>query len=296
MDADDISLPNRLALQVDFLDRHPKVAALGGAVACIDANGVFTGVVGTLPSSKEAIRRSLLLWSPLAHPTVMMRKSAFEAVGGYRRAFELAEDYDLWLRMAERFELANLPTCLLYHRVHPGQVSSRRKEQQMIAYLATRAAAEVRRVKGYDPFNKHSSQVTCKTLVALSATSNQVMEVIIEGTLRLAALRLHEGEKMTARRLFEAVCAKDPKALTSFAVMCGLSYQADGTVFRQFVQREQNLRRAIGAYNLGCGWFFVNRGKICTGVKLVVSGFSTDLGLVPLAIFWVFHRVLSRRF
>jgi hypothetical protein len=83
--------------------------------------------------------------SALAHPTVMMRRDAVMAVGGYRPAFEPAEDLDLWLRLAERGRLANLGAVLLKYRVHPTSVSQRRRvEQQRRSYEAVAEACHRR--------------------------------------------------------------------------------------------------------------------------------------------------------
>ena len=108
LDADDIALPDRLALQVHYLDRHPQIAILGGAVELIDELGRRLGVEGRRESDRE-IRHTLLKHSPFVVSTVTMRAEEFRTAGGYRRAFaDTAEDYDLWLRMMERCRAATL--------------------------------------------------------------------------------------------------------------------------------------------------------------------------------------------
>jgi hypothetical protein len=91
----------------------------------------------------------LLRHSCLAHPAVTMRRSALQAVGGYR--FKGVEDYDLWLRMSERFELANLPEPMILHRLHLQSLSLRILEKIARDAWAVCAAARLRRASGIDP-------------------------------------------------------------------------------------------------------------------------------------------------
>jgi GT2 family glycosyltransferase len=143
MDADDIAAPHRLAAQVARMHANPDLGLLGGNVTVIREDGQRIHDVRYPPSDVE-VRALLPKSSAFAHPTVMMRRSAFEQIGGYRPAFVDAEDYDLWLRFAEHYQLANLPTSILRYRLHPGQVSSRRRQQQIISTAAAQVAAALR--------------------------------------------------------------------------------------------------------------------------------------------------------
>jgi len=150
MDADDIAFPDRLARQAEFLDHHPGAALVGSAVVRIDAAG--REVKRTVcPTTHAEIVSELERYNCFTHSTIMMRADRLAAVGGYRAAYLHAEDYDLWLRLAERGELANLSDPLLYYRVYPDQVSIRHIEQQVISSVGARAAARVRRTTGADP-------------------------------------------------------------------------------------------------------------------------------------------------
>jgi GT2 family glycosyltransferase len=104
MDADDVALPERFARQVAHLDAEPAVDVLGCRVALLDDGAPFgnAGMRAYVDWSNtlvthEAIAADMLVESPLAHPSVMMRAAALRGLGGYR-AFEGPEDYDLWLR------------------------------------------------------------------------------------------------------------------------------------------------------------------------------------------------------
>jgi hypothetical protein len=150
MDADDVAFPERLGRQVEFLDRHPQVALVGSSVVRIDESSREIKL-SACPTSHAEIVRALTEYNCFTHPTVMLRKSMLVAVGGYRDAYRHAQDYDLWLRLAERYELANLADPLLYYRVYAGQVSVRHLEQQIISVVGTRAAARARGASRKDP-------------------------------------------------------------------------------------------------------------------------------------------------
>lgn len=119
MDPDDVARPNRFERQFEYLQKHPEVVALGTAVQLIDADGVNLGCP-TLAIDHEAIDRQLIkgVGAALCHPTVVIRRSAFEQVGGYDERYPTAQDLDLFLRLAEIGQLANLPEVLLSYRQH----------------------------------------------------------------------------------------------------------------------------------------------------------------------------------
>jgi hypothetical protein len=150
MDADDIAHCDRFVIQVAFLDEHPEVAVVGSAVTLIDAHGRAIRDAH-YPEGPAAVAEVLRTGSALAHPAVMMRKDAVIAVGGYRPAYQYAEDYDLWLRMAERYALANLPDRLLYYRQHAAKLSVAYAAEQGLATRIAQFAARCRRAGKPDP-------------------------------------------------------------------------------------------------------------------------------------------------
>lgn len=115
-DADDICLPYRLERQVAFLDAHPDVDVLGGGLE------IFTAEAGTIairdyPVDPDVIERRFQTTTPIAHPTVMMRKSVLDRFGGYDPSFRFAEDLDLWLRLLNHgVRFSNLPEVLVRYR------------------------------------------------------------------------------------------------------------------------------------------------------------------------------------
>ena len=128
MDCDDRSLPNRLEVQLEWLQRNPDVCALGTAVEYIDDNGRVFGR-SALGSGKRygldgAVRRSVLV-----HPSVMMRKDAVFAVGCYsvNDLTTRAEDYDLWCKLCENGGmLANTNEILFQYREDESNIVKRK--------------------------------------------------------------------------------------------------------------------------------------------------------------------------
>ena len=139
MDADDVAAPDRLARQWSYMESHPRVAVLGTWYHLIDSADRVHGNV-SCPTSNFEIRRSLFYRNPICHPSVMLRRDAILAKGGFLGG-QNAEDYDLWLRICldKDLHFANLPDYLLSYNVEPGGAARRSR----MAY-ANVAAAQIR--------------------------------------------------------------------------------------------------------------------------------------------------------
>ena len=143
MDGDDIALPERFATQVAWLDANPQAGVLGTGCTCIDQQGRVTDRKFDNVLTPQAILDDLRNGPPLCHPSVMMRRDAVRAVGGYHRAYRHCEDYDLWLRLSEQVAMANLPERLLLYRQSETQVSTAHAfEQKIGAAIAWEAHVE----------------------------------------------------------------------------------------------------------------------------------------------------------
>lgn len=152
MDADDISMPTRFEKQISYLRAHTDVDVVGCWTELIDKRGNLLDAIEKYPPSPTEIRRQLLSnKNPLAHPTVMMRSDRVKTLGGYRKPLKAAEDFDLWLRMAETGELANIAEPLLKYRLHPDQVSAKQRLAQSFASELAFICSEERRAARKDP-------------------------------------------------------------------------------------------------------------------------------------------------
>jgi len=139
-DADDIAAPDRLAKQVAFLNRNPDVMAVAGAFRHIESDGQVTGTF-FLPAVSEADPKWVPAREPyLLHPFLMLRRTAMEAVGGYRYVYH-AEDSDLYWRLQERGKLVNLDEVLGDYRLSPNSVSSKSVVNGRIQALSSQLAA-----------------------------------------------------------------------------------------------------------------------------------------------------------
>lgn len=116
MDSDDISLPDRFRLQVDFLDSHPDISIVGGSLQEFDAEHENLGVRHYPEDNEEAIHY-IYKASPLAHPAVMMRKDIFNNGLRYNEKYRTSQDIALWYDMIiAGYKIANLPETLILFR------------------------------------------------------------------------------------------------------------------------------------------------------------------------------------
>lgn len=121
MDADDISLPDRLKKEVEFLDNNKDYVLVSSAVNYIDEDSKYIG--RSFPYTwNRIIKRVIFKTSLIVHPAVMYRKDAYLASCGYMN-IEGGEDRVLWGRMRHSGKYKNLPTPLLNYRILPNSLS-----------------------------------------------------------------------------------------------------------------------------------------------------------------------------
>jgi GT2 family glycosyltransferase len=130
MDADDVAHPARLSKQLAWLRDRPELAACGTWIRYVPRPEPGSGYARyerwlNASSDPVEIRRELLVECPIAHPTLAVRRTALEAVGGYRETGG-PEDYDLVLRLDRAgYDLGNVPEVLLDWRLHGARLSER---------------------------------------------------------------------------------------------------------------------------------------------------------------------------
>lgn len=130
MDADDIALPLRLERQARFLDHYPNVACVGGAVEFINADAASVHAPRPVLDNATIQREALAGRVAICHPACMLRAGMVRHAGGYREHTWPAEDLDLFLRLGEIGELANIPDLVLRYRLHATSISASRAQQQ----------------------------------------------------------------------------------------------------------------------------------------------------------------------
>jgi glycosyltransferase involved in cell wall biosynthesis len=148
MDNDDVMCPERLALQVSFLRRHPDYVAVGAAAMLVDEDGDPLNV-RRFPTSSEEIEAELLAGkNPLMQSNCLFRRDTLVKMGGYRDRCNFAEDYDLFLRLSEHGRLGNLDEVLAQFRQHVSRASaSYYRQQNQVAVAALQEAYERRGIQ-----------------------------------------------------------------------------------------------------------------------------------------------------
>ena len=131
MDADDLSLPERFARQVEYLQAHPDCVLVGSRIMTIDPYGIPLYEPDHRLTHDEIDQQLLsgVGWA-VVHPVAMMVRQVVMDLGGYRPEMEPSEDLDLFLRLAERGRVANLPVVLLHYRQHIKSVNHTRAAEQ----------------------------------------------------------------------------------------------------------------------------------------------------------------------
>ncbi|OGS17288.1 MAG: hypothetical protein A2219_03400 [Elusimicrobia bacterium RIFOXYA2_FULL_50_26] len=130
-DADDYSHPDRFMEQMRYLRNNPWIMLLGTAGYIINENGVVIQrqkiMTGTSRLHKKILKNNRFI-----HGSVMIRKSCLDEIGAYNDVFIYGEDYELFLRIANKYPVDNIDMPLYYYRINPASVSlvNCRKQEQ----------------------------------------------------------------------------------------------------------------------------------------------------------------------
>jgi glycosyltransferase involved in cell wall biosynthesis len=147
MDADDVSDPNRFLLQNSYLDNNPNCGLLGTRFEAVREDLSHIEYLDVEETNDE-LQNLILKSCRFGHPTVFIRRASIEKVGEYHTldGLNTVEDYDLWLRISEHFEISNLTDYLLKYRIHPGQITQAKREENQRATKRCIKLAKRRRI------------------------------------------------------------------------------------------------------------------------------------------------------
>ncbi len=129
MDADDISITDRFDRQMNYLEKHPEIDVVGGAIKEIDEEGKSRNKTIVYPDGPEECRAFFSKRNPHAHPAVLFRKSFFDKLNGkkYRPEYRQNQDTMLWYDgMMAGTQHANIPDVVLYFRMTNAMFKKRR--------------------------------------------------------------------------------------------------------------------------------------------------------------------------
>ena len=221
-DADDISYPDRFATQLQYFEQHPEVSVVGSWATVIDVEGDAVGLLSNATEPSE-IKRKLPSDNTFIHGSLMFRRHAVESAGGYRPQFRYAQDYDLMLRLSNRYQLANVPRSLYAIRHWRGKISiDKLPEQLSFRQLAQTLAAQRRRGE-QDALQQNVS--IDKLLTPVEAPSPQHFE----HTMLYYCLR--SGRLIKARRIIRDLMRANPGKLKSY-VQLALTYLGPALITR----------------------------------------------------------------
>jgi glycosyltransferase involved in cell wall biosynthesis len=205
MDADDVSVLDRLRTQVAYLDARPSCVAVGAWIEVVDEAGQHVGLKKFATRHDEIYAALLRGFSPIAHPTIVARRDALRATGGYDAQRYPSEDLDLWLRLGESGELANLGEVLLRHRRHKAAmgVLDRDKMKAMTLTICNEART------------KHGLPAWSGMPILAGANADAQYHFECARTALIA------GPRLTAIRHAAATIAAEPDGLCGYATLFG---------------------------------------------------------------------------
>ena len=151
MDSDDVAVSDRIETQVSFLEENPDVGICSAQIQLLLENGSYGDEVG-YPAENDSIKLELMNDCSIAHPTVMFRSQIMKGKWHYNAV--LAEDYDLWTRMAITERFFCLPKILLYYRIHSNNASKMidndERNRIISAYVKNLFIIDISKYKKYD--------------------------------------------------------------------------------------------------------------------------------------------------
>jgi glycosyltransferase involved in cell wall biosynthesis len=186
LDADDVMKPNRIQMQLNVMESNTNLVCLGSQAEFINSTGSVIGK-SIYPRTNSQIRLYMQFANPLIHPSVMIRKSALEAVGGYNSELDGVEDYDLWLKLIPYGEMMNIDDCLIQYRRHPNQITRKNQDSSVILEsLARLDALELLPSAPNRSWTLHLSQMESHQKLKVLQTAervatNRVRRILISG-------------------------------------------------------------------------------------------------------------------
>jgi len=136
LDSDDMWIKNKLEKQIDFIKKNPEIGLLGtGCYQMINIGKVIHKKI--FPNKNEILQKDLIKYNPFIQSSVMVKKDVFNHIDLYDEKFKESEDYDLWLRIAQKYKVANLEQALVTKRYYEKGLSKNKDNKQL--YFALKA-------------------------------------------------------------------------------------------------------------------------------------------------------------
>lgn len=145
-DADDVSIPERLEKELDFLETHKDYAVVGTFVKIMNENSKIIHLLER-PVEGTKIREFLKIDNCISHGSTMIRMESFYDVGSYDESIERSQDYELWLRISKKYRMANIPEYLYIWRNHKDNIEAKYKGEQEIFVALAKVKNDILDVK-----------------------------------------------------------------------------------------------------------------------------------------------------
>lgn len=207
MDDDDISLPQRLEKQVEFMEENPEIGACGTrAEFFMYASGVFEYI----PTDPEDVKVKMLSFSTICHPSIMMRKKSFDQYNLRYDPDYFTEDYELWSRAIKYFKIANLDEILLMYRASKQNATAGSNEEKIHSS------------------HKRIVQNQCREYLGIELTDNELE--LLQGRKEIVHNSIDmDGALEIRKNLYKKMISANQK--TNFY---------DAQVLKQFLQMEES--------------------------------------------------------
>lgn len=223
MDGDDISERERFSRQVAFLDRHRNVGIIGNFAYRMDENGHRCGIY-SYPTESNDIKKMLLSSCPMCHSSIMFRRDCIERIGPYREKVGPTEDLDLYFRISEHFDMANIPEPLHSYRIRPEGITIRRRFDQMRYDKLVRLMAEQRRQTGRDRLDDMTEVEIAQLLDQyLPRNPQNERNVFHSSCIHLAEVSYVTGDYRRAARWLAKYLAANPLSYRGWVLAAKLA-------------------------------------------------------------------------
>lgn len=132
LDCGDVPFEGRISRQASHLEAHPRVGIVGTWARCVDDAGAYLFTL-RLPADHAGIVRRQRYVTALLHPTVMIRADALREVGLYSDRYKTAEDHELFIRIGQSYELANIPEELTEYIISTKGTTTLKRRRTLVS-------------------------------------------------------------------------------------------------------------------------------------------------------------------
>lgn len=203
MDADDISLPRRFAEQISLLEANKNSVLCG---SCFDVINEFNEFIrlGVAPAFDEDLKRSMRLYNPIAHGSVMFKREAFLKTDGYSSTVGPTEDYDLWMKLSELGEFVFSEKSLFRWRVNPEGITHSANDTMQDA--TRELVYAYRQENPVLPYTSKKMRLTGRKYIDTYGSIGVIMkEIVLEDNYNLGIKSFKEGHRMRGLKFIISV-------------------------------------------------------------------------------------------